>query len=1287
MVMSSQSQNSTAPGGRRWLKLVAFAVAALLLLVVGGYFVLTSGWFVKTVILPKAGEAMQAQLSAEEVQVSPWSSVSLEGFKMQAKDASPLLVVKQLSVKYPSLGDLLKGRIILDEIFVDGLQVDLQEQADGKNNWSGLTKEAGKSTTPSASTAAPEVFIRKVRLTNTSITYSRREGTNSQVAEVKGLNLTLENLGNRQTATINGETTLTWRAQDGTNTQSVAVPLTLQGSVSLDSALLPTSSQGSLSLAIREAGGPLADTQGLAAKMNWDWTPTDIRQLSLAFTRSNQPLANLQVRGPFQPARGEGNLEFEIDRIGGQVLSLAAAFAGYSVPQATISARGRVELANQGQSLKVAGLVEALQLVVAQANQTTPPADLRLRFAFDADQSRQWMVIRELGLTATVSNRPLAQANLTQPMNLSWGSSQTPLEDSEFLLTVNDLNLGSWRALMPALDMDGRVDLRALVHSRNAGQILSLDFRGALRDLRMKVDTNLFTASEIQLDAKTLTTRFERTDVAHLGVSVLEPQGAVIKAVATGRVDHVRQDFDFKVSTDADLPKLLAKAGITNLHLNSGRSIWQGQITQKNLAPTNATTPLLTQTVISHWQLSDMTGHMDNYRWDRLSADLDSNIILSNQWVFIQELRARVSQSGQIAGILSVRGQHYLAQTNGRLSLQVSNLNERLFATLAPLFGSNHLDAARLDGNLQLAYAPNEWSATGALKLANLILRDPAGKWPREPLGMDVTLDAGQRAGILEARRLNTRFQFGQRDAGFLDLTGQWDSSRTNGQFKAEIRELNQHALRPWLAAQLAPVSLESIIINAIAEGRYQAGGSNFLNADLQINQLSWRDSAGATPNQPLSLGVKINAASPRPNQLELRTASLQLSPTSRATNLVRAQGQLDLTSATAITGRLDIVSESFDWTPYHPLFKSFSSTNTMASAPESATQQETPPTTLPLTNFVVTLNAQRFYWEELALSNLTASLRLDGPFVKLASLETVINGAPARARADINLGVPGSQYDVYLQLQRLPLAPLAATFLTPSPEPWQGDMSLAFALKGTGSTSPNLRRHLSGHFHLDVTNAALRIKQLITPPKGRTTTTSQQFLRVLVGILDPLLNAVGGAVGVPNLVAQPFQTSRLQLEIAQGNIELRDFTLANSTIIVGSRGRIPMADVLTASPLDLPVEISLSVPLAQRLQITSAPQGATHVKLPDFVVVRGTLENPQTRLNTKAITGTALQRVGKEVGGDAGALLQGLGNILGGGTKATTNAPAQPAVPQPTNKTNAPINNLINDLFRPKAK
>ncbi|WCJ60002.1 AsmA family protein [Fontisphaera persica] len=1286
--MSDQSQKSPA-AGRRWLKWLGLAAGAVVILLVAAYLVLTSGWFVKSVVLPRAGEAMQARLSAEEAQVSPWSGVVLGGFKMETTGGTPLLAVKRLSVRYPSLADLLKGRIILDEVAVDGLEVRMMEEADGRNNWSNLLKRTSDSSkAPPPTSAAPEVLIKKVALANATLTYQRRQPTNAESLEIHGLNLTLENLGNRQTAAMKVQALTRWQQLEGTNAHALGSSLQMEGKVALDANLAPVSSQGRLAMEVREASGKFTETRALQGQMDWDWTPTEIKQGTLAFSRSNQPLANLQVRGPFQPARGEGRLEFELDRIGGQVLSLVAAAAGYSIPQATLSARGQVEFTDQAQTIKTAGIVEAAQVRLAQKGRVTPPTDLQMRFVVEVQQAKELANIRELALTASLSNRPVVQATLTRPMSLAWGATGEAVEDSEFLLTVDRLDLAAWQALFPDYELGGQVDLRALVQSRKSGQVLALDVRGGVRDLRCKVDTNLFTAPEIQAELRTITTQMQRTELAHLTLRYLEKDGVVVSASATGHVDHVRQDFHLHLATETAVPQMLAKVGLTNAHFVSGTAQFRGEVRQINHAPSNAPAPRLTHSIVSQWRLSSLTGNYEGYPLDRFSAEVDSDLLMTNQLLIIRKLQARVAQSGQPAGYLELAGQHHLPQTNGQFSLLFSNLNERLFQTAAALLGSNRLDSARVDGALQMAYAPGQWSVTGGVRLANCVLSDVAGTWPREPLAADLVLDVSQRASVTEARRLQARFSLGQREAGSIAMTGQWDAQRTNGQFKAQVQGLNEHALRPWLAAAMAPATLTSVQIDADAEGRYQPGAQTFLNATLQISQLLWRDAAGQAPPEPLAFALKLDAAASQPNRLELRTASLQLTPTARATNRVQLEGQLDLANPAAITGRLAIASESLDWTPYHRLFQALSQTNAVAPPASPPSQAEAAPRTLPLTNFVITAQAGRFFFEEMAVTNLSALVRLDGSRLSITNLTASINGAPARGRLDLNLGVPGYQYDLDLQLQRLPLAPLAASFLTPSPDPWQGDLSLALAIQGTGSTGPNLKQHLKGHFHLDLTNAALRIKQLITPPRGSAVTPSQQFLRVLVGILDPLLNAVGGAVGVPNLIAQPFNTSRLQMEIGQGTIELRDFTLANSTIIVGSRGRIPMADLLMASPLDLPVEISLSVPLAQRLQIASAAPGATHVKLPDFVVVRGTLENPQTRLNTKAITGTALQRVGKEVGGEAGALLQGVGNLLGGGAKPVTNAPAKPAPPSPAPpNTNAPINNLIDDLFRPKPK
>jgi hypothetical protein len=113
---------------------------------------------------------------------------------------------------------------------------------------------------------------------------------------------------------------------------------------------------------------------------------------------------------------------------------------------------------------------------------------------------------------------------------------------------------------------------------------------------------------------------------------------------------------------------------------------------------------------------------------------------------------------------------------------------------------------------------------------------------------------------------------------------------------------------------------------------------------------------------------------------------------------------------------------------------------------------------------------------------------------------------------------------------------------------------------------------------------------------------------------------------------------------------------------------------------------------------------------------MRGTLGKPKTDIDKLALGGTVLKSLGNlPIGGEAGKVIQGLNSILGG--PQATNAPAQRSTPPPTTKSNnliqslgglltapptnapaargtnppstnqSPVDNLLNDLLKPKKK
>jgi hypothetical protein len=347
------------------------------------------------------------------------------------------------------------------------------------------------------------------------------------------------------------------------------------------------------------------------------------------------------------------------------------------------------------------------------------------------------------------------------------------------------------------------------------------------------------------------------------------------------------------------------------------------------------------------------------------------------------------------------------------------------------------------------------------------------------------------------------------------------------------------------------------------------------------------------------------------------------------------------------------------------------------------------------ISNLTVDAAIGRFHLRELAAANLAAHLSITGGQVNLTNLQTSLNGAPINARFNANLAVPGYTYDVAFNATRIPLAPLADSFMPPyAKDGLRGEMTCSLAVKGAGITGKNLREHLTGGFYYDVTNGAIVVKTLITPGKTEKSGGITGFLAVLTDILDPLLNGVGSVLGMPGLVAEPFATAKMEMQFGGGAINLRDFTLANSKIIVASQGAIPIADDLMASPLKLPVEVYLARQLASRFRIANAPEQATHVKLPSFVEVGGTLGNSKTTINKEAVLGTALTEIGKAVGGKEGELLKGIGSLFGGSTKAVTNVPPvktpatnAPVKPPPTNQPAPPLGNLLDNLLKPKPK
>jgi hypothetical protein len=192
------------------------------------------------------------------------------------------------------------------------------------------------------------------------------------------------------------------------------------------------------------------------------------------------------------------------------------------------------------------------------------------------------------------------------------------------------------------------------------------------------------------------------------------------------------------------------------------------------------------------------------------------------------------------------------------------------------------------------------------------------------------------------------------------------------------------------------------------------------------------------------------------------------------------------------------------------------------------------------------------------------------------------------------------------------------------------------------------------------------------------------------------------------DLAKSPINAISMNGTAGSGRVDLQKAVVQSPAFEAQASGTITLAEVLTNSPLQIPVSIFLERSVAQRINLAgSTPTNAIYAKLPDFLTMKGTLGNSKADINKVALTSAVLQGMGGKAG-QAGGALQSLSSLLSGGT----NAPSNTGTNQPGGKADgllqgiggllgtspsgasnapatnqAPVDSLIKGLFRPKKK
>lgn len=1277
--------SSPAPRKRGILFKLGIVLAALIVLLVIAFFVVTSSAFFKGVILPKVGASMNSDITVSSASIG-LSEVTLNDLKLVPHGRDQLLQAQLVRTRF-SLSDIIGGNIVVHELTLQSPVITIvKNDTDGTSNLDPLTqkKPATEEKKPAAQQPSakennpPKIDITNVSIKNAQVTMTEKLKAGGQkVTQVSDFNFSVDRLQNGQPGKlqITGNAKIDQPATKDAEAAALAVSLAVNFDYKLANDLSPESAKGTAKAEIANATGAFADLTSSAVNLNCDLTPTQIQNLALQFQRGGNALGELRVNGPFSVEKKEGKFNIDLVGLDKQVLNFAGAKQGLEFNNTKINSTNQIEITQNGNAVAVSGNFNASQFSVTQKadNQTTPPLDLNIAYQVNVDQNKQSALLQKLEISGVQNQQQILTGNLSKPMPVSWGQGAGVPEEAAFALNVNNLNLADWKAFAADLNPSGAVTVTLNINSRNGGKQLALDLNTHLANFGAKFGSNQIANADIQLTTKGEIAEFKKITLSEYQLKLAQQNQAAVTLAGSATVDSSTKGIDFKSTVNANLPKLLQIVSVPDVNVTSGTATITLTVSSQN-ADKQLALDLNTH-------IADFGGKFGSNQIANADIQLTAKGEVADlKRISFSEYQLKLAQQNQLC--VTLAGSGTVDSTTKAADLKATldaNLPQLLQTISVPGVNITSGDV-KFDGHI--VQNGNAQSVTGQLTLASL--SGNLDKTKLDRLTAQVNADIAMNGADVNIKKLNGAVTQADQPAGNFDVSGNWNLSNKVGQITAKLAGFNERLLGPFLAPSLNGKQLVSVQIDGSANANMQSVNAGTVNADLTVTNLVVRDPAQPNTNAPLYAHFVVDGSMQK-NVLNLKNAMIGLSPTQRAKNELQLNGQVDLSKSNNIVANLTAHSDALDVTQWYDLYAKPKST--AKTAPQAAANETSPtattsagnsntepaPVKLPIQKATVDVSIGHLYLHDLDVTEKCTLNISDNSHVIINPLEITINNAPIKANVDLDLSVPGYKYNLTFSADKVPVGALADTFAPASKGAYRGDLIANANFKGIGTTGTSMRKELSGQATLTLTNAQVKLS--------------------LSKTLSTIINAVGKVLNTPELSQVPITWIGAELTAGNGQIKISKLGMQSAVFEAQAPGTIQIADVLTNSPLDLQVEMSLAQQYAKRVGLGSGnPNGSGYVDIPQFLGIGGTVGKPKEmiKINPLSVVKTGVGVASKYLPKNAQGLVQGAEGLFGGNkAQSPAAAPTTNNAPSSNNQNNSSATDLFNaakSLFgRPK--
>ena len=659
-------------------------LGGLAVLLVAGWLFVSSSFFLRTFVLPKAGEALGGELTASEAGWSPLSSVRLAKLRfVPSGQTEPLFTADELNVDH-DLFAILGGTIQLGKVSLAKPVIRLAKGADGKANYDAVIAQLNA---PTGDTAAAPTQINITDVTVSGANFSMTTTAADGAAETLAVQLTefsIDRLANGQPAQVKLITALQTSSSDG---QAVEASGDFSGTIQLGADLAPGQTVAELQLAFANGAGPLEQLNDSQLTAAIEAGLPDVQKLTLKIQRGDAVLADATLSGKFDPATLDSDLNISAAFQDGE---WALPIPGLEPAQLQVATRSqlnaRVQLQDKGNAIAVNGKLTGSETSLRTHWDPAKPATaektdgLQLEMEFDTgvNLNKQSVKLNKLSLsTAKGEAKPLT-ATLAKPMTLALGDLAAAGSDSVLAIQIDRLDLAEWPSFVGHFASAGIADGTLNLNVSNAGRSFAVSLDSTVENLTVTgADPKLAgTNLEMAMNGKLDDWQKLAADNLHIAIG----KGSEAWANFDGSASGTLENFTAKGQGRLQLGQVAGLFPVPGLKANAGKvdySVTLGQAGKISTIGTKAT-------------VSGFDGSYDDWTFSNWDIGVDGQAKFDENTVSIEQAKLTFSQQAKPQGELDVTGELPLGQAEGKLELTASGvladlLNAAAQPWLAPI--------------------------------------------------------------------------------------------------------------------------------------------------------------------------------------------------------------------------------------------------------------------------------------------------------------------------------------------------------------------------------------------------------------------------------------------------------------------------------------------------------------------------------------------------------------------------------------------------------------------------